>query len=433
MATEGPLTAAEIYEQITGGVGTDPLQSAQSVNADLRKELQECADEVAKLAGQIDSGWQGEGGSAAANAAWPLAKASDVDSKYLDIADRAVTDQISAFGTVSNSVVPVSADPPAITADDFVSFMQGQNSYQAKLDQYNTDSQANVQAFAAYHQASTANGETMPASYASLAGLGAPVGLIDGASGKEATTTRDTTSAPVVGGVRPAPVTGGSVDSPQGRPVGSTTTPVGSTGGRVGDVPGGNTGGHAGDTSADEGTHAAAYRPQPVNPPVTSQPDYQFGPTGKPINHLNTGNGPWAPPNPYAGYPPAPGTGPRAGAGTGAGPGTGTGNGFARIPGAPGTPGSPGQGGQAAPPPGRATGTGVPGETATRGGTAQSAGAGPRGSTGMPMGAVGGGRGKEEDKERTPPAYLRNPDPDETFAGPVEKITPPVLGERKTN
>ncbi|MFF5986180.1 hypothetical protein [Prauserella flavalba] len=432
MATEGPLTAAEIYEQITNGEGPGKLEAARDAATTLRHEFEASADMVAKLAGQIDSGWQGEGGSAAANAAWPLAKASDVDSKYLDIADRAVTDQISAFGTVSNSVVPVSADPPAITADDFVSFMQGENSYQAKLDQYNAESQANVQAFAAYHQASTANGETMPASYASLADLGAPVSLIDSGTGREATAARDTAPAPIVGGVQRAPVTGGSVGSPQGTPIGSTATPIGQTGSQTGNTPDGDTSSNTGGTPADDGTHAAAYRPQPVNPPVTSQPDYQFGPTGKPINHLNTGTGPWAPPNPYTGYAPAPGAGPRPG--TGAGTGTGTGNGFARLPGAtPGTPGAPGQGGQVAPPPGRGTGAGIPGETAARCGTAPGTGANARGATGMPMGAVGGGRGKEEDKERTPPAYLRNPDPDETFAGPVEKTTPPVLGERKTH
>ena len=50
----------------------------------------------------------------------------------------------------------------------------------------------------------------------------------------------------------------------------------------------------------------------------------------------------------------------------------------------------------------------------------------------MPMGSPAGGRGgKEEDKEKKAAGYLRNPDPDETFGGFVEKPMPPVIGENR--
>lgn len=50
----------------------------------------------------------------------------------------------------------------------------------------------------------------------------------------------------------------------------------------------------------------------------------------------------------------------------------------------------------------------------------------------MPMGTAAGGRGsKDEDKEKKTAAYLKNPDPDETFGGFVEKPMPPVIGENR--
>jgi hypothetical protein len=49
----------------------------------------------------------------------------------------------------------------------------------------------------------------------------------------------------------------------------------------------------------------------------------------------------------------------------------------------------------------------------------------------MPMGAGAGQGKKEEDKEKKAAAYLRNPDPDDTFGGTEEKPMPPVIGERQ--
>lgn len=78
------------------------------------------------------------------------------------------------------------------------------------------------------------------------------------------------------------------------------------------------------------------------------------------------------------------------------------------------------------------SGAGMPGEGVAGRGAAGAAGsAGRGGANGMPM-APGAARGKgEEDKEKKAPAYLQNPDPDETFGGYTEKPMPPVIGEKK--
>ncbi|MFJ7210541.1 hypothetical protein [Amycolatopsis sp. NPDC098790] len=44
---------------------------------------------------------------------------------------------------------------------------------------------------------------------------------------------------------------------------------------------------------------------------------------------------------------------------------------------------------------------------------------------------VNGRGGKEEDREKKNAPYLRNPDPDETFGGFIEKPMPPVIGENR--
>ncbi|PXY32062.1 PPE domain-containing protein [Prauserella muralis] len=445
MAEEAPISAGEIYAKIHGGPGEPGLSAAHEAARDLANELEDCAHQVFGLAQKIHEGWQGEAADGASNAAIPLAEASVTDAIYLATAGNAVTEQISAFGTVRNSVVPVADSLPEMEALDIV--VPGR--YESRLAEHEAQARANVQAFATYHQASTANAETVPASYYSLSDTGARIAVAESPAatpGRETVGGTAGTVAPA-GSVRaPAPAThvpgsGTAASNTSVRPPGrrpdvpaasAPATETADTPGSPGARPPAGIPTQDGSRQPDDGTHAATYTPQPVNPP-TPQPDsYQFGPTGKPINHLNTGTGPWAPPNPYT----STGTGtPGTGTGTG-GPGTGARGGYGGTAWRGGTPGfgqAPGQTpGQTPPAPGRGTGAALPGEPVSRGGTAATTGAaGARGAAGMPLGAMGGGRGREEDKDRQPPPYLRNPDPDDTFAGPPQAAAPPVLGERR--
>jgi hypothetical protein len=73
----------------------------------------------------------------------------------------------------------------------------------------------------------------------------------------------------------------------------------------------------------------------------------------------------------------------------------------------------------------------MPGENVAGGRPGAAGSTGGRGANGMPMGAGAGPGKKEEDKEKKAAAYLRNPDPDDTFGGTEEKPMPPVIGESR--
>ncbi|MEQ0563140.1 hypothetical protein ABJI51_29035 [Amycolatopsis sp. NEAU-NG30] len=95
---EGPLTAAQIYEQLTGGEGTQSLIDAHDSTDQLGKRLAERAEPISAPAVKTTNGWQGSAGNVAADATVPLVTAS-VDVVHLKNAQNAVEAQITAFGT----------------------------------------------------------------------------------------------------------------------------------------------------------------------------------------------------------------------------------------------------------------------------------------------------------------------------------------------
>ncbi len=332
---------------------------------------------------------------------------------------------MDAFGTAKNSVKPVAPQPPELTAADILHVFTGEGtgSYATKVANWQSDSQANIEAFSAYHSASSTNGVQMPAQYAQLADSGAPVSMASPGDG-----TRSKTAGPTDTGEWARNPKQPQVPAQQNRQtVQPGQRPVqnqvqnqfqfqnqnqNQVQNHVQQPGTGNT-----DT-----THANSYVPNPVVPPA-AQGGYQFGPTGQPVSNLgdNYGGGSYTGgfgPG-TGGYGSNTGSGYRPGTGTAPGSGTGTGTGTGR--GAPG-PGLRG--------PGANTGARLPEErlpanNPSRGTT------GPRGANGMPMGTPVNGRGKEEDREKKKAPYLQNPDPDETFGGFIEKPMPPVIGENR--
>lgn len=417
MVDEGPLTAAEIYEQITGGEGLDSLSEAQTNAAALTARLIERAQHVYKLTEKTRAGWTGAAGDAAATATMPLIKASADDAEHLNLAQSAVSDQMTAFGTAKNTVKPVAAQQPELTSEDIVNVLTGQgwNSYNTKIASWQADSQANIDAFSSYHAASTQNGTQMPTEYSQLTDSGTSVSMAPADGGAPKKSEPHSPGGPQDG--RPP---GWAVEWRDERKPG-TPGPGQPGPGQPGPGqpgPGQPGGAYPGGAPGSDATKANNYVPKPVMPPAASA-GYQFGPTGEPISNL--GGSP--------GYGPSGGFGPGTG---GFGPGTG---GYSPGTGgySPGTGGYRGAGGNE---PGRGMGPGSGARTPEermaggRGGTAGAAGA--RGANGMPMGAGGAGRGKkEEDKEKKAAAYLQNPDPDETFGGTDVKPMPPVIGERQ--
>ncbi|MGK3207687.1 PPE domain-containing protein [Amycolatopsis sp. MEPSY49] len=423
MATEGPLTAAQIYEQITGGEGIGSLADAQDSAGHLTTRMVERAQRISALRAKTLSGWQGGAGEAAADATLPLVQAAADDAVHLKTAQTAVGAQMDAFGTAKNSVKPVAPQPPPITAADVLHVFTGQGpGYDTKVAGWQADSQANIEAFSAYHSASSTNGGQMPAQYAQLAGSGAPVSMTTPVDGTQSKTSGPTDTGEWARNPNqtriPAQQDRQTVQPGQRQVQNQFTNQAQNQNQNQFQ----NQVQQPGTTNIDN-THANSYVPKPVLPPA-AQGGYQFGPTGQSVSNLGGANT-YAPFGPgTGGYTGGfgPGTG-GYGSNTGSGyrPGTGTGRGTGAGPGA-------GTGGR-----GTGTGTGarMP-EERLPGGTARGA-AGARGANGMPMGGLAGGRGgKEEDKEKKSAPYLRNPDPDETFGGFTEKPMPPVIGENRS-
>ncbi|MFJ8910270.1 PPE domain-containing protein [Amycolatopsis sp. NPDC102389] len=427
MVAEGPLTAFQIYEQITKGEGTGSLSDAQRAAHELTRRHHERAQRLAALAQKTLAGWQGGASMAAVDATVPVVEAAADDVTHLTRAQTAISSQMDAFGTAKNSVKPVPPEQPAPTAEDVKAVMSGGLvGYWSKVQGYQADSQHNIDTFASYHSASTANGDELPAQYAQLTDPGGSVTLDEGGAGKPAARGFGDGSDGREHGVGepyrgPSGPSGPSTPSGPSGPSAPAPGAAADTGPQPGQEPQPGQH-HPGHQQPDDGTRANSYTPPQTTPVVPPAANLDFGPTGKPNPTYNT---PGAFPPGYG-----PGT---------SGPGVyGPGTGGGRSPGVPGggfrggVPGGPGGTGQQ-PGMGGRSGAGMPGEGVAGRGTAGAAGAAGRGgANGMPMGAGAGRGGKgEEDKEKKAPAYLQNPDPDETFGGYTEKPMPPVIGEKK--
>ncbi|EHR48878.1 hypothetical protein SacmaDRAFT_0577 [Saccharomonospora marina XMU15] len=399
MAEERPISASEIYESIVGGEGIGRLAEAIHAVARLRQFLESSAEQLGAIARQTHEGWQGGAGGLAANQAWLLGMVCGADNHDISRAVEAVTAQIDAFVAVHQSVVPVPPEPPPITADGLTAYLEGGLHYAADLASYRVAAENNVRAFAQYHEASVANGASIPTELAPL-----PVSTAE----IERTDLPAVAPGRLVGAAEP---TTGPVTEPAAT---GTATPS------VPDMPPGTRPVSSPDTTEPaHGATASAAGDRPVSrhpsmaTTVTANPPSVEGSAAPPARH------------------PA-----RTGRGEDRGsPGKGKDGAVRRDHGlvgrtdgrgpASGRHGSGSPGGQARPPAGPA------GQISTSGANRAGGGgvAGHRGVSGVPLGAAGR-RQAEEEREHNRPAYLREPDPDETFAGPHERTAPPVLGER---
>ncbi|MFC5093256.1 PPE domain-containing protein [Amycolatopsis plumensis] len=402
---------------MTGGEGSRSLSDAHRDADHLTTRMVERAQRISALRAKTMSGWRGNAGEAAADATLPLVQAAADDAVHLKNAQSAVAAQMEAFGTAKYSVKPVPAQPPALDTDDVLRAIRDDkwDSYNTKVAGWQADSQANIDAFSAYHSASNANGGQMPAQYAQLADFGGSVSMRTSDrtggptdTGEWARNPRQT-EVPAQDRHRPTQdrITGGNREQTPNQQNQQNQLNQQNQQFQQ-DRPDQNQAWKPG--TPDSSTHANSYLPRPVLP--TAQGGYEFGPTGQPVSNLTNPGPNWS---------------------GGFGPGTGPYTGASFPPGTTGTPGSNrGTGTPGGRFPGSSTGARLPeerlpGTTPTRGST------GPRGANGLPMGGapMGGRGGKEEDREKKKAPYLQNPDPDETFGGFTEKPMPPVIGENK--
>src|SRR5262245_15419555 len=145
MVDERPLTAAEIYDQLTHGEGPENLADAGQSADDLSKRLHDRAEQITRLSVKTSAGWKGDAGDAATDATKALALASLDEGTQLGLARDAVTDQIDAFQRAKNSVKPVSPAKPELTDAHIAGMLTGAGpNYFTDLTRWQTDSQHNI-------------------------------------------------------------------------------------------------------------------------------------------------------------------------------------------------------------------------------------------------------------------------------------------------
>ncbi|NIJ14326.1 hypothetical protein FHU38_004670 [Saccharomonospora amisosensis] len=401
MAAELQLSASQIYEQITGGAGTDKLAEAQRAAGELRRKLSEYTNELTALAEQVNEAWHGTTGRLAENAALLLAVRSGRDSEELRRAAVALLQQIDAFDTVRRGVVPVPPEPPRISTDGLAAYLSGHASYFEELAAYRMATQNNIRAFAAYHEASVANGNAMPTTV-SLA-------MVPGANIERAAFTPSAITERNAGDAQGAQDTE-NTDNADTRTALTSRSESGTSPRRSGESPTRETGTPM-DGQFPETPDGAAASPANQHGPVR----VAASPTTVAVDSSSTVRLPHASETASveSARPTPRGNGDSGGAGfnelVGRGP-----DAPHRTPPPPGPRGGL-RGASPAQPNGMPPAGGQPG--------------GNRGATGVPLGAASPRRG-EDDRERKRPAYLLEPDPDETFAGPHERTVPPVVGDR---
>ncbi|MEU6646231.1 hypothetical protein ABZ863_27310 [Saccharomonospora sp. NPDC046836] len=439
----------QIYIDLTTGPGAETVAAASDGSAAQAELHGEIMDLIAQQHADVASGWQGEAGAGAANAATPVSRVAENAADQLQISHSMLAMQTDVFQHAKNSVVEVPENPSK--AEFVTSAFPMLTDYAAKSAAYQEASENNKHVYEMYYSQSGLVGNTMPTDYSNL---------LANTDGMEITTTSATVES---SGGRPAngiPAPGATYAGPPP----SATAP-------------------AGGFVDPDGTHALRTRPagRTVSAPAasaesdsTSSSGYVRPGSGGTTNPIGTGQGPGttAPQVPGGGTPAQGTTGIGGGLyapGTGSGPvtgrpGTGSdtvtgrpGTGSGTVTGRPGTGSGPvtarpgsgfagvGSGAGASPGPGESArgtggvlgggrGTGAapvsgPGGPAAAG--AQQAATTGRGGPGGMVGPGAAGRGKNaEDQDHRRPDYLQEYDPHDVFVGELGRTAPPVIGEK---
>lgn len=404
----GGLTPHEIYTAVTGGPGSDALDTAQrAAHVEARLESAR-AERIVRIAGKTAAGWQGTAGSRAYGAAMPLADLARDGADNLHRTQSLLELQSGVFNSVRNSVRPVAPKPPESNVlNDLTPW---ETDLDGQVKRYQADAQHNLAVYGMYDGESVSNERNLPREYATIVDPGGDISVRtpgspggpppnDGghgplADGGEGVGERIQAGGAPVPGSEPA---GGSVPPPNsGRPPQQVTDPA-------------------------EVVPPPEAPPRPLPPPGGPPP-----PGGVPPG-----------PGPVTGWPGKPGAPvPVGGRGAGLGPdgerGGPGGRGTGGVPGGRGVgwPGSGGERGLRGGEPGAGRpGTGAlgPEESAQRRGGV--AGAGARGGAAAGgFGPLGVGRGQGDEDTEHQRKYTIEPDPEEVFG--LEQLTaPPVIGE----
>lgn len=450
-------SAPDIYHRIKGGKGAGPFADNSAVTGEQANVQSSLNKQIDQLNTKMNTAWQGNAADQAFSGAAPLAGSAESASASLTQASAAMSNQVGAFTTAYNSVVPMASSAPQNNVvNEFVSGFGVTTPLDNQINQYNSAGQHNVQVYNTYSTESSANAAQMPSTFDTLPSPHPTITVVGGSGSGGA--TYGTFTSPAGAGGYPTG-TSGAPRSGLSEPV--WTSPSGSSGGATARVTSGSGPGGAWETTGpSQTTTPADFFPGGGGPGGSSGfpggevpfggvngnpgngPGDEYYPGGMPFGYNpNGGNqnedqeyppgytGPGGGYNDPNGFPGGPGGG--AGGFGGAG---GTGPGGSSFRGGPGGFGGAGGSGGASGPGGTSSAsTGGPGGLTP---TGEEALAG-RGMIGVPMTGAPGeggmfppGRGAkgEDDKEHKTAEYLQEADPDALF-GSDQLTIPPVLGE----
>lgn len=155
------LTPKQIYDELTGGPGSDTLDTAQRASHGEAQREADRADMIAQIGRKIQTGWQGGAAEGASGAAKPLAEAASRAADELYRAQDLLDRQNGSFHRAANSVVPVSGGPPEMTLDDALDPVDHEKQVRA----YQADAEHNMRVFEGYDNESGHNETSAPREY----------------------------------------------------------------------------------------------------------------------------------------------------------------------------------------------------------------------------------------------------------------------------
>jgi hypothetical protein len=158
------MTPAEIYRQLTEGVGAKSMMNDQHDTLAEHAAETERAELVRSLAETIRSGWQGEASSGAYGAAMPLAESMLNNCAKLNDSQDLLLRQVGSFYTAFNSVRPVS-EPPESSIDEKFPFDED---YEKSVTEYQDSAHHNIAVYREYDGASYYNETHFPQEYNSI-------------------------------------------------------------------------------------------------------------------------------------------------------------------------------------------------------------------------------------------------------------------------
>lgn len=162
-------SAPDIYNRIKGGYGSSVISKYGQISSGQARLQSQINQQVNELSNKMNAAWQGKAADQAVSGAGPMATASDSASTSLDQAATAMNNQVSAFDTAYNNVVPMaSAAPQNNPINEFVSAFGITTPLDNQISQYNAAGQHNVQVYNNYSNASSANAAAMPTDYGTL-------------------------------------------------------------------------------------------------------------------------------------------------------------------------------------------------------------------------------------------------------------------------